>query len=124
MRKYLLRWCYHFNGSKPSVRGQWSPGGSEGDAASVSREGLRCAVIEAKDIRTREVFPLYECDGQDFVIFQWIATQSYSGFSRGAHSVDGLRIIARDQYIEAMVNGDVNPFPISAPNFNFQSLKR
>lgn len=120
MRKYLLRWCYHFHGNKPSKRGQWLNGG-EGEAASVSRENLRCAVVEAKDIITREVFPLYECDGQDFVLFQWKAALAVQ---TGVTRLDGLRMICRDQYVEVFVTGEVNIHPITRPDYDFQSLKR
>lgn len=125
MKNYLLRWCYHFH-NKPSVRGQWSPAAPEGAASLISREGLKCAVIEAKDFRTREVFPLFECDGQDFIIFQWIASRTVQGLPSvmGASKIEGLRIIARNQYIEAYTNGEVEIKEIEIPNESFQSLKR
>lgn len=126
MNKVLrLRWCFHYHDNKPSVRGQWF-GGEEGAAASVSKENLRCAVAEAQDMRTWEIFPLYECDGQDFIIFQWITLRHLGCFSGplGFIRLEGLRIISRYQYIEVLRNGEVNIFPVEKPNENFQSLKR
>lgn len=125
MRLYQLRWRYDFPDREP-IRGVWSPSAKEGAAAKISREGLRYAMVEARDLRREKTFVMYTCEGQDFVLFQWIATlhvQQGVMNSRAVTQVDGLRIIARNEIIECMVNGDVNIKPITTPDFNFKSLK-
>jgi hypothetical protein len=125
LKRYLLRWCYRYHDGKPDKRGQWL-NGVEGEAARITRENLLVAVIEAKDWETRDVFPLYECPGQDFVLFQWLATQRIrmgGPICYGEGAVVGLRILARNEIVDVFTNGEIVKKPTNH-DYDFASLRK
>ena len=73
------------------------------DMASFQpKDGLVRAAIEAKDVSTREVKTIVECDGWDFVNFQWDAefrTQMGAVNGMGVHTLVGLKMVTRDYWI-------------------------
>lgn len=68
-----VRWRFDFL-EKPTRYGYWSrPGDSSGGHAwSVDKAGLLRACIEVEDKRTWKVYAAAECDGHDFVNFEWV----------------------------------------------------
>jgi hypothetical protein len=68
-----LRWRFDFV-NKPSKVGYWSRPGDQhgGHAWSVDKTGLLRAAIEAEDTRTWKELVAAECDGHDFINFEWI----------------------------------------------------
>jgi len=107
---YLLRWRFDFAG-KPCRYGMWSlPATREQDMASrVNTENLVAASIEGKDVQTRAVKTLVECDGHDFVVFEWNA--AYVGginpAKGGLQMTVGLKLVTRDLEINVYPSGDV-----------------
>src|SRR3990172_4226027 len=67
---YLLRWRFDFS-DKPTRYGVWNS--SIEPAWSVNKNNLVRASIEGKDMQTRETRIIAECDGWDFVNFEWVA---------------------------------------------------
>lgn len=107
--KYLLRWRFEYKDGSAKY-GQWSPGGTEGEASRIDKTNLACAKIEAKDILKRDVFTLVECPAEDFVVFRWISLQSVhmgGRISMGQRRVVGLKILTRSEGMEAYSSGDV-----------------
>ncbi len=107
---YLLRWRFDYFDTKPPKYGMWSrPAVLLSDmAAFISKENLRVASIEAKHVETREVISLAECEGCDFVNFQWIAQVRYNiGIGTQNSQLIGLKLVTRDTSIEVYPSGDI-----------------
>ena len=125
---YLLRWRFDF-ADRPSRMGMWSQSGTrdEDKASFVNTTGLVRACIEGKDIATREVKALAECDGHDYVVFKWNAAFISTGsFAAGQHVLTGLKLVTRDLELDVFPSGDVK---ISArledeKNFNYAAFGR
>ncbi len=106
---YLLRWRFDF-ADRPSKMGMWSQSGTrdEDKASFVNTTGLVRASIEGKDIATREVKVLAECDGHDYVVFKWNAAFISTGsFATGQHVLTGLKLVTRDFELDVFPSGDV-----------------
>jgi hypothetical protein len=112
VRTHDLRWRFDFFG-RPSKYGQWNRPGTtpETQAWCQNKEGLVRASIEGKNMVTKEIETLAECDGHDFVNFQWMAAAKMKPFFKGtanvAHFLVGLKIITRDSAVEVYPNGEV-----------------
>ncbi|CAB4170002.1 hypothetical protein UFOVP901_26 [uncultured Caudovirales phage] len=123
---YLLRWRFDF-ADRPSRIGMWSQSGTrdEDKASFVNTTGLVRASIEGKDVVTREVKALAECDGHDYVVFKWNAAFISTGsFAAGQHVLTGLKLVTRDLELDVFPSGDVK---ISArledeKNFNYAAF--
>jgi hypothetical protein len=74
LHKYDLRCCFEYIG-KPTWRSQWNRSGHLpcDQAWCQNKNGLAFAVIEGKDVQTREVIRLVECSGDTFNNFEWLA---------------------------------------------------
>ena len=124
---FLLRWRFDYFDGKASRWGMWSRPATrrEDMAAYVSKVNLHRAVIEAKNIETREVFTVAECAGADFQNFQWLSSARFSGVGNQliSQSVYGLRLISRNQFIEATVTGGLNIIDRTEEekNFNYEA---
>lgn len=114
-RRYLLRWRFDFGNGRPEKYGQWSRPATRNEdmAAFVNKDGIVRAAIEGKDIETREVRVLAECDGWDFVNFQWMA-EARMGFGAAApgplaaHRLVGLKLVTREVELQVNEAGDVH----------------
>lgn len=123
---YLLRWRFDF-ADRPSRMGMWSQSGTrdEDKASFVNTTGLVRASIEGKDVVTRAVKVLAECDGHDYVVFKWNAAFiSHGNFTTGQHVLTGLKLVTRDFELDVFPSGDVK---ISArledeKNFNYAAF--
>lgn len=108
-KQYDLRWRFDFAG-RPSRYGKWSnPGKSdELKACYQNKEGLVRAAIEGQHVVTQQVKTLAECDGHDFVNFQWMAVAMMPvgliGKAQPVHALVGMKIITRD--VELCVTAD------------------
>jgi hypothetical protein len=96
---YDMRWRYDFKDGRIRY-GKWSrPSNTpELQAWRNNDEGLVRASIEGKDMFTGEIKPLAECDGHDFVNFQWIATASGNVMKSNSlvHRLMGMKLLTRD----------------------------
>lgn len=116
---YLLRWRFDYL-AKTSRMGQWSRGATlEGDMACFqNKEGLVRAAVEGKYIsesptqrngkliKQYDTLILAECDGWDFVNFQWMAELHMRSDGKGSHHHVGLKMVTREQWVEVYaVNG-------------------
>lgn len=109
---YLVRWRFDFADSKPSRWGQWNRQGDlqKDMAAFVDKTGLRRAAVEGKNILTRAVTPLAECDGWDFVNFEWLQITAFSSSRPSAgsfHKIVGLSLKTRDLITHVLTTGEV-----------------
>jgi hypothetical protein len=75
---YLLRMRFDYHDGKAPWISQWGQTGPNpcDSAWAQSKTNLRRACIEGKNVTTREIVELVECDGHDFVNFEWLATAS------------------------------------------------
>lgn len=115
-RNFRLRWVFDFAGNKPTRKGMWSePGDVAKDGAwRVNKDGLVHAAIERECMTSYKIETVAECDGHDFVNFEWMAAASVPALSligsqvskidlRGA--IVGLRLVTRDLNLECLVDG-------------------
>jgi hypothetical protein len=74
-KKYLLRFVFDYHDGRKPWRSQWDKTGpNQVDSAwAQTKTNLRSARIEAKDETTRQVTVVVECDGHEFVNFEWLA---------------------------------------------------
>lgn len=118
---YLLRWRFDYL-DRPSKMGQWSrPATLETDMAFFqNKEGvIRCSV-EGKDVVSREVKTLAECEGWDYVNFQWMALLRNNGNGQAFLDHVGLKLITREFWIEVYAkNGLVRKLQRDEEDKNF-----
>lgn len=123
-RKYVLRWRYDYSNA-PAKYGIWSrPGNTpEVQAWRQNKEGLVRASIEAKDISTKEQRTLAECDGWNFVNFQWIAVASTPALFKGSVTpltrLVGLKLMTRESMVEVYDTGEIKVLPRSEEDKTF-----
>ena len=122
--KFLLRWRYDYpNGPR---MGMWSNPGGKGNAAwSQNKEGLIRASVEGKNLKTKEIVTLAQCDGHDFRVFQWIAAAKVPGLMKGTvrpmTQLIGMKILTGDTEIQILDTGHVQEVPLKEgeKNLNF-----
>lgn len=115
--KYLLRWRFDFANNKPSKYGQWSRPATRPEdlAAMVNKDALVRASIEGKDRKTRQIVTIVECDGHDFVNFEWINARHHFCANLGAtmiapfHRLLGLKLVTRELKACVFLDGTVLP---------------
>lgn len=122
---YDLRWRFDFLG-RASRYGMWNnPGDNDCDkAAFQNKEGLVRASVEGKHRRTFEIKPLAECDGWDFVNFEWMAACIAPALFKeevapNQHYLVGLKIKTREDEIEVYPTGTVNKVPRTAEDKSY-----
>lgn len=128
---YDLRWRFDFAG-RPSRYGKWSnPGKSdELKACYQNKEGLVRASIEGQSVLTQEITTLAECDGHDFVNFQWMAVAmtpaTLVGLAKPVHALVGLKIITRELELGVASDGSVakRVRPEAEKRINFATFGR
>lgn len=108
--KYKIRWRFDF-ASRPARYGMWSlPAQNTDDmAAYQNKEGLVRASIEMQDVVTQEVITAIECDGFDYLNFQWIAARF--GMYQGWDKIVGLKLITRTTNYNVFCTGEINTSP-------------
>jgi hypothetical protein len=108
-----LRWRFDFS-DKPPKWGFWSqPGNAKigGQAWAVNKSGLVRAAIECESTSTHKLWVGVECDGWDFVNFEWVGgTTTPNLFAiRGsvelAPQIVGMRLHSRDMVYTVMMDG-------------------
>jgi len=117
---YLLRWRFDYL-DRPTKYGQWSRAATlETDMAYFqNKEGLVRASVEGKDILTREIKTLAECDGWDYVNFQWMAELRMRSDGYGTSQHVGLKLVTRDFWIEVYARGNVLRVPRTEEDKNY-----
>ena len=119
MKHFLLRWRYDFSDGKV-IAGMWSnPGKNQANQAWFhNKEGMIRASIEAKDLATSLISTVAECKGEDFRNFQWMAAAKVKPLGIGGEyspqsTILGLRLLTRNNAVEAFVNGTGNTRPLT-----------
>jgi hypothetical protein len=84
-----------------------------------NKEGLVRASVEGKDILTREIKTLAECDGWDYVNFQWMAELRMRSDGYGTSQHVGLKLVTRDFWIEVYARGNVLRVPRTEEDKNY-----
>lgn len=112
LRHYRVRWRFDFH-SKPAKYGMWSnPGDIEKEGAwKVNKDGLSRASIEQECLHTFNVTTVAECDGHDFVNFEWADIETFGMAPSGAiaktgKALVGLTLVTRETAVTCLVNGD------------------
>lgn len=117
-----LRWRFDFAG-KRSRFGIWNNAGGKQEEAHktsawcIDKTGLVRAAIEAEFFETWQERVILECDGHDFVNFEWCAatpapmsTKGFVGESLTIHGQTiGLTLVTRELRQSAFVNGAIMP---------------
>ena len=125
--KYALRWVLEYSDGrrKPGLWGQSTENQAD-QAWCQPRKGLTRAVIEGKNILTREIVRLVDCPAEDFRVFQWVATASINPFGiRGTvkpqSRLMGLKILTRYKEFQVLGDGKVTSqdLPENLANLNF-----
>jgi hypothetical protein len=130
-KKYDLRWRFDYANRLPAY-GKWSsPGNSpELQAWRQNREGLVRASVEGQDVATQVIKTLAECDGWDFVNFQWMAVAmspaSLVGVAQPVHALVGLKVVTREVELCVHANGEVERRvrPEAEKKMNFATFGR
>jgi len=111
-KKYDLRWRFDYL-NRPTKKGKWSsPGNSpELQAWRQNKENIVRACIEGQDVETQQVVILAECDGHDFINFQWEAVAIFRDaslkFGKPMHALSGLKLITREKEVSVNSAGQV-----------------
>ncbi len=109
-KKYLLRWRFDYKDDKPTKRGMFNNSGPQNDLETKAwnkNTNVKFAIIEGKDIQTREIIVLAECLGEDFVNFEWIA--AVDAFKKGVSAmICGLQIRTRDHVLKVFDTGETH----------------
>lgn len=115
-RLFWLRWRFDYGDGKPTKVGMWSDPGPEGDTATKAwchnRGAVARAIIEGKNLATKEIMALAECPGVDFVNFEWMAAASVNPFrlDKGytpLTRLQGLKLKTRDRELRVYEDGRV-----------------
>ena len=109
-RKWQLRCRFDFADGRPSWFSQWDKSGPQKSdmAAYQNKTGLVRAAIEGKDVNTRELKVLAECDGHDFCNFEWLAmvvTGASNPFGTFQGMNVGLVLVTRNERCIVESNG-------------------
>lgn len=132
-RFFRLRWMYSLSGRKESVYGQWNgsvkPGSapSEFGAGRLNKYGLSYAAIQG-ELANSTLHTLFECDGHDYVMAQWIMAASSAAFFKNKNftsykapaDVIGLAFLTRQEKVTAYVNGIVTRRPLTEEEKKFK----
>lgn len=119
-----LRCRFDFAHNKPTWFSMWNDSGPNDcdKAAFQNKNGLIRASIEAKNVITREIITVVECNGIDFCNFQWLAiasTPAMAKFARVTSKNVGLALVTRDKKINVFVNGKITVENRSEAEKNF-----
>lgn len=108
MKRFYLRWRFDYSDHKPSVIGRWNDT-REGIAAFVDKTNLRRAAVEIMDHSgTSGERCVAECDGWDFINFEWSAIRNNRTL---LFETVGLCLKTRDLVAEVSVFGGVKTRP-------------
>lgn len=121
-----LRWKFIYI-NKPAKFGQWCrPAYMAGEKASEqSRHGLACAMIEAKDLRTRQISILAECAAANYLEHRWIAALPVPALGlkgrtvKGEGGIQGMSLITLDEKIHIYVDGKIVREPMNERATNY-----
>lgn len=105
--RWLYRWRFDFH-HKPTKFGGWqgSSNRTEDMASFVNKDGLAFARIEGKHFLTREVKVFAECQGWDFLNFEYLACLISNNRS-SLNFVYGLRLRTDKELISCFADGSV-----------------
>lgn len=106
-----IRWRFDFLNNKTMRCGYWSRAGDAhgGHAWSVDKTHLLRACIEVEDKRTWKVYAAAECDGHNFVNFEWVAgTRAPLNPVRPVAlepQIVGMKLVTRDNVATVLMDG-------------------
>ena len=108
---YLVRWKLIWTSGKV-LYGRWGKeadrGDTENQAWCQNKEGLAHAMIEKKNLLTREVTVAASIAGADFCNFEWMGRITFRGkFGEFKPTIVGINLVCRDGVIEVHNDGAV-----------------
>lgn len=132
---YDMRWRFDFKDRPSIICKKWGPSKDpEHQAWNKNKEGLVRACIEGKDRASGVVVTLTECDGHDFVNFQWIAEattglsfkRKISGNLPTMHRLLGMALVTREWLYAVSPTGEVfkKARPEAQKKINFATFGR
>lgn len=115
IKRYMLRFCFEYSNGE-SWRSQWDKTGpNECDFAWANRKpNIVRAKIESKDIRTKELSTMVECDGGKFINFEWIAVVGVplGAMKAGPLTKEGTNVgavlLTDDKRVSVMFDGSIS----------------
>lgn len=108
--KYSLRFAFDYHDGRKAWRSQWNKTGPNAtdSAWAQTKTNLRRASIEGKNLLTREIITIVECDGHDFVNFEWLAVVAVP-FGTKHMTVEGTNVgavlVTRDNRTTVLGDG-------------------
>lgn len=140
-RRYLLRWRFEYKDGKPPKYGMWSAAPKKDDYANQAwchNSNVAFAIVEGKNIATKEVKPVVVCAGDDFVNFEIIALALTPALAlkrlREKKITEltpptlfaGISLRTRYEVLEVFETGDINrrPRPPEDMDFNYATFGR
>jgi hypothetical protein len=109
---YNLRCVFEYAKDIPTWKSQWNRSGDNAtDSAFMqTKNGLLYAVIEGKNIITKEIVRIVEYPGYDFCNFQWVAASFVpvnSPKGQLQSKLIGLALVTRDNVVTVFRDGSV-----------------
>ena len=108
---YLVRWKLIWSSGKV-LYGRWGKeadrGDTENQAWCQNKEGLAHAMIEKKDLVTKETTIAAQISGPDFCNFEWMGRITFRGkFGEFKPAIVGLTMVCRSDVVEVYNDGTV-----------------
>jgi hypothetical protein len=129
--RYLLRWRFVYSDGKPDKAGLWcDSGGIETMAAYTTKEGLGHAIIEGKDLVTRNTKKLVSIPGHAFRNFEFLgAVKAPMGNLKKpvtiAPMILGARLISGENRYTVFISGRQTSESLSdAEKSYYEGLRR
>lgn len=132
-RRFYVRWRFEYLDGKPPKYGMWSRPADKNDTANQAwchNKNVARAIIEGKDIRTKEVVSLVECRGDDFINFQWNAVARLNlGSNIGREytpltKLSGLKLVTRYKVFDVYETGEVVESVREEDHYNYATFGR
>lgn len=114
---HKLRWRFDYADGRVSKYGTWDSG-KEGEASFTTKTSLRRAAIESIDMMGH-IRTVAECDGYEFVNFEWLAQRRTSTSGLIFTAITGLRIRTRDSMADVYKSGEITTRPRERAELSF-----
>lgn len=90
-------------------------------AAMQPRDNIARASVEGKNVVTREVITLAECDGWDWCLFQWMEEMRYQmgDTAAAAKTIVGMQLVTRSIWVEVKDTGEVTRVPRTKEDMSY-----
>lgn len=106
-----LRWRFHYANDRAPAACAWDSA-REGEASFTTKDQLRCAAIETMD-HMGHMRRIAECDGHDFINFEWIAQERRGLDGARRTCLVGIKMRTRDMVTDVYKDGEIFARPMS-----------